>query len=77
MKNHTKHCLELGGFKDTCLLQVKVGEKPYQALPRCMTYMLQEPVKKLKDDKNNKLYHCSDWSKQLNDATFHNSSQAK
>ena len=33
------------GFKGTFLLQVKDDAKPYQASPRCIVYVLQEPFK--------------------------------
>ena len=35
----------IGCFKGTFSLQLKLDSKPYQAPPRCVTYVLQEPFK--------------------------------
>ena len=37
----------IGCFKGMFSLQVQDGAKPYQAAPRCIMYMLQQPLKEI------------------------------
>ena len=46
MHNDYNVCLEIGCFKGTYSLQVKLGVKQYHAIPSHMAYTLQEPLKK-------------------------------
>ena len=43
-KKYNEVFTEIGCFEGTFSLEVKEGMKPYQAPPRCMAYMLHEPM---------------------------------